>query len=386
MSLSAADKAAPGLLDPGFFERLFEGSGLAVFACTPSGAILAASSLGRALLREAGLEERPISVADLIPNAYRAALEESWQRCVTTLRPLEFRVTLERSGGVASDYAIWLAPIFDPAGALEGMAVWFHDITDRLQLRRSMRKDERLGWLGSMCGAVAHHYNNQLCSIALSIEYAMNMNTTTAMKRALQRTAEAVGRATRLTRQLLAFAQADHRACDLADLTEIVLSYFDEHEERLRERGITMQTQWQLLPTVPVPREQVVIILSNLVENAVEAMPDGGKLNVTLSLADDHTVCLSISDCGTGIHPEQMEHLFEPFYTTKEGELEQGSPRRAGMGLAVVYGLVRDMQGTITVHSTPGQGTRFDVLIPVPQPASEALPCAERHGSPGQGD
>jgi signal transduction histidine kinase len=378
VSLSATDRTAPGRLDPGFFERLFEGSGLAVFACAPSGAILAASSLGRGLLSEAGLGERSVAVADLIPDAYRAVLEESWQRCVTAQRPLEFRVTMERPGG-ASDYAVWLAPIFDGAGALEGVAVWFHDITDRVQLRRSLRKHERLSWLGSMCGAVAHHYNNQLCSIALSLEYAMNMNTTTAMRRALQRTAEAVARAARLTRQLLAFAQADHRACDLADLTEIVLLYFDEHEERLRERGITTQVQWQPLPAVPVPREQVVIILNNLVENAVEAMPAGGELGVALSLADEHTVCLSISDTGPGIRPEQMEHLFEPFYTTKGGEPEQGGPRRAGMGLAVVYGLVRDMQGTVSVHSTPGQGTRFDVLIPVPDPVSPALAC---DGSP----
>lgn len=379
MSLSAADRAvAPGRLDPGFFERLFEGSGLAVFACDPSGTILAASAIGQRLLHEAGLGQRPAAVGDLIPPADRAVLEESWQRCVTALRPLEFRVTLERPGGAPTDYALWLAPIFDEAGVLEGVAVWFHDITDRVQLRRSLRKHERLSWLGSMSGAVAHHYNNQLCSIALSLEYAMNMNTTSAMKRALQRTAEAVARAARLTQQLLAFAQADHRASDLADLTEIVLLYFDEHEERLHKRGVMLQVHWPEppLPAVPVPREQMLIILNNLVENALEAMPTGGRLSVSLGLADGHSVCLSISDTGTGIRPEQMEHLFEPFYTTK-GELEPGGGRRAGMGLAVVYGLVRDMHGTITAHSTPGHGARFDVLIPLSPDPPAVSPCAD---------
>jgi signal transduction histidine kinase len=228
-----------------------------------------------------------------------------------------------------------------------------------------LKKRERLTTLGELCGAVAHHYNNLLCGIATSIEYAMNMNTMTAMRRALLRTTDAVGRASQITRQLLAFAQADHRASDQADLTEIVLYYFDQTEKRLARHNIELALDWQRIPACPLPREQVIVVLDNLVNNAIEAMPSGGTLTVTLARRDEKSVCVSIIDGGGGMSTDNFEHLFEPFYTTK-GELGSGTGRNAGMGLAVAHGLVNEMSGTITASNVPGRGARFDVVLPLP--------------------
>jgi signal transduction histidine kinase len=117
------------------------------------------------------------------------------------------------------------------------------------------------------------------------------------------------------------------------------------------------------IPVFPVPREHMLIILGNLAENALDAMPEGGKLTITLEPADSGHVRLSVQDTGVGLSTELMERLFEPFMTTK-GELVGGSQRKSGMGLAVVYGLVSEMHGTITARNSSSGGAVFEVLLP----------------------
>ncbi|MBI5863684.1 MAG: hypothetical protein HZB38_04085 [Planctomycetes bacterium] len=323
MSASTTDAAAvPRRLDAAFFERLFEA------------------------------ESRPI-------------FEESLRALLHTREPLEFRTSLSASGGSASDYAVWLAPHDNDAGALAGISVWFHDITARAQLRRHSRKSERLHSLGTMSGSIAHHYSNLLGSIAMSLDFALNMNTMSAMRRSLHRTAEAVSRATQLTRQLLAFAQADTRRCDQADLTEMVLYYLDEHESRFSQAGIQLVLNQEPLPIFALPREHFNIVFGNLITNAIEAMPGGGVLTVNLQKVDYRHVRVTVSDTGKGIPNEHMERLFEPFFTTK-GELSEGDRRAAGMGLAVAHGLVNEMNGTVAAFNNPAGGARFEVTLPIP--------------------
>jgi signal transduction histidine kinase len=242
--------------------------------------------------------------------------------------------------------------------------LWFRDITERMRLRRTLKERERLSALGTLSRGVAHHYNNLLCCIATSVEYAINMNTTSAMRRALQRTADAVGRAAQITQQLMSFGQADRREGDLADFTEMVLYYCDQNEERLARLHITLQAEWQVVPAVPVRRDQALIILNNLVDNAIEAMPSGGTLTMTLARRDEDSICLSVADTGPGIDPKHIERVFEPFFTTK-GALGAGAGKNAGMGLAVVHGLVGELHGSITASNIPGGGARFDIILPV---------------------
>lgn len=360
--------AAPSQLDAAFFQRLFDGAGLAVFACDPEGKILEWNPLGERLFRnQHGDLERP-DLRDLLPAEHGSVLEEHLKTLVETRESLEFRTRISDENGETTEYAVWLTPIFAANDRLQCVCVWFNDITARLQLRRSLRKRERLTTLGALAGAVAHHYNNLLCSIATSLEFALNMNTMSAMRRALRRTADAVGRATTLTHQLLAFAQADRRMCDLADLTETVLGYFDRHEAELAARGIELKLDRERIPLVPLPRDQFTIVIDNLTRNAAEAMPDGGVLSVWLRRRDENAVVLAIGDTGPGLSSGQLEHLFEPFFTTK-GELGAGETHQAGMGLAVVHGLISEMRGTISVSNVPGGGARFEIVLPVENPA-----------------
>lgn len=358
-----ATPAKPGRLDPAYLESLFQGAGFAIIACEPDGHVVAGNAVARRLF---GLAQDYVGrpVAELFPARDRESVEHLLETVQTTLEILEFQTRLGGTENDPLEYAVWFTPVLEPDGNLRGVSLWFRDITTRMRLQREVDKRDKLASLGSLSGAVAHHYNNLLCCIATSVEYAINMNTMSAMRRALQRTADAVSRAAHITRQLLTFAQADHRGGDLADLTEVVLYFCDENEARLNQKRIQLVVDWQLIPVVPIRRDQLLVILNNIVENAVDAMPSGGVLTITLGRRDEDSLLLSISDTGSGLPPEHMEHLFEPFFTTK-GELGEGAGRNAGMGLAVAHGLVGEMHGTITGSNIPGRGARFDVVLPI---------------------
>ena len=361
--------AVPVQLDNAFFQRLFEDAGLAIFACDLDGNIAAWNPPAHRLFETHGGESAKPRVASIIPDDQHEELAESFRQLLETHEPLEIRTCLTASDGEATEYALWLTPVFNN-DEIDCVAVWFHNITARIQLRRSVRKRERLTTLGALSGSVAHHYNNLLCSITTSLDLALHMNTMSAMRRVLQRTSDALTRATQLTQQLLAFAQGDHRMCDLADLTEVVLQYFDQHEADLQSYGIELKLEWDRIPCVPLPRDQFMIVIDNIVQNAIEAMPTGGKLSVLLTQRDERSVLFSVSDSGAGIPAEHMEHLFEPFFTTK-GELAAGDTHQPGMGLAVAHGLVSDLHGTIAARNISSGGTRVEIVLPLEDPSKQ---------------
>jgi len=356
---------APAALAGDFYKRLFSDAGLAIFACDVKGGIVAWNELGRRMFARCGFEPLDADVRCVLPESDHAVFDKHLAVLQESRQSTEFRTRIRGADRESDEFAVWLEPLFDDSGRITGVSVWFHDITARLAYRRSLRKRERLTTLGALAGSIAHHYNNLLCGIATSMEYARNMNTMSAMRRALRRTTDTVTRAAELTQQLLAFAQADHRSVDRCDLTEAVLYYFDQHERRLADRGVGIDLEWKDLPIISVRKRHIEIVLDNLVNNAVEAMPNGGMLTVRLGRRDEDHAVLAVADDGTGIAPEHMERLFEPFFTTK-GVLSEGATRQAGMGLAVAHGLVSEMRGLITAVNRPQGGTQFEVILPIP--------------------
>lgn len=354
----------PGMIDPGYYLRLFEGAGLAIVTCTPTGKVIAWNRLAEELFSAQPEFKAGDPISELLTSIEPDVLRESWDGCVRTREPVELRANVQRADRSIGQFAVWLAPTLNLHDEVDGVSVWFQDITSRLRMRQDQRTRERLTTLGALSGAIAHHYNNMLCSIATSLEYALNMNTMTAMRRALQRTADAVSRASGLTQQLLAFAQADHRATDLADFTETVLYFFDEAEDRLAKHRIQLELNWRPSFVLPIPRDALTVVLANIVNNAIEAMPAGGTLTVRLG-ADNTDMVLSIADTGGGIAADHIDRVFEPFFTTK-GELASGATRQAGMGLAVAHGLVHEMHGRISAINSPdGKGAIFEIRLPL---------------------
>jgi signal transduction histidine kinase len=163
----------------------------------------------------------------------------------------------------------------------------------------------------------------------------------------------------------LAFAEGDRRADDLSDFTEVVNDVADEFERKIHGRGIELTLHLPELPILSVVRSQVHTILHNIVQNAVEAMPDGGKLQIEVSLAEK-ALLIRISDTGCGLDAATRSRIFEPFWSTK-GSFATQTGEGTGLGLAIAHGLVKMLGGSILVASELSQGSCFTVILPRPE-------------------
>jgi signal transduction histidine kinase len=145
----------------------------------------------------------------------------------------------------------------------------------------------------------------------------------------------------------------------------VVLTFASLVEKSLDEKHIKLDLQLRPVPVVPVRVDWMHTVLGNLLDNAEDAMPKGGRVDIEVG-SDQKTVWLKFTDEGVGIDPDDWEHVFEPFYTTK-GLTGSGQQNKAGLGLAVVHGLVKEMHGEIDVNSTPAGGATFRIRFGRPK-------------------
>jgi two-component system cell cycle sensor histidine kinase/response regulator CckA len=273
------------------------------------------------------------------------------------------------------------APGPDRDGIPSGVIGIATDITERVRLQKQMRNMQQLEAIGRLAGGIAHDFNN-LLNIVLGYAQLLSEGTdlTEKMKKGLGQIHRAGERAAALTHQLLAFSRKQVLQPKLIDLNAIVA---DVQKMLSRVIGEDIELVIRLHPSLapvkadPVQMERVLI---NLAVNARDAMPSGGTLlmettNVELSEAYVHQhpglpfgqcVVLTVSDTGHGMDDETLEHIFEPFFTTKE--LGKGT----GMGLASVHGIVTQSGGSVSVSSTPGKGTTFQIYLPAETVSAEA--------------
>ena len=286
-----------------------------------------------------------------------------------------------RKDGTALDVSVTIAPIYDSTGVITGASVIDRDITQRLALERErlalearLNQSERLESMGRLAGGIAHDFNNLLGVI---LNYATfvseELNDEAAALADLEHIRTAAQRASALTRQLLAFARKEVMQPKVLDLNDVVSGV----EELLRrtiseqvELSITLATDLWRIEVDPGRIEQVLV---NLVINARDAMPEGGKLFIDTKNVDvDHTfapldspmvpghyVRLRVSDTGFGMSTDVLQHAFEPFFTTK------ATGEGTGLGLPMVYGIIRQAGGDIRVYSEIGLGTSCNVYLPV---------------------
>jgi PAS domain S-box-containing protein len=257
------------------------------------------------------------------------------------------------------------------------------DITERKALEEQLRRSQEMEAVGQLAGGVAHEFNNMLAVIRGNAELLL-MNEGQHMaetREGLTQVVEASERAANLTRQLLAFSRKQVMQPQPLLLNEVVANLTKVLDPVISE-NIELQCQYAaLLPYVQADTGMMEQVILNLVLNARDAMPNGGQLRVTtepLSLDEAQArvhpearagkfVCLSVSDTGNGIAPEVLPRIFEPFFTTK------GIGKRTGLGLATVYGIVKQQQGWLEVSSQVGEGSTFKVFLPaIPTPAGLA--------------
>jgi PAS domain S-box-containing protein len=267
-----------------------------------------------------------------------------------------------------------ISPVRDADGEITHFISNGRDLTDRLRLEAQLLQAQKMDAIGRLAGGVAHDFNNLLTIITSYAELALDaVPEESALEAKVHEILLAARRAAELTRQLLAFSRKQPQALRVVELNPVVGNI-----AKMLPRLIGEDIEFSFVPgerlgQVRVDPMQIEQILMNLAANARDAMPEGGHLRIETSdiLLDGdyihgkpavipmgHYALITVTDDGCGIPREDLPHIFEPFYTTKP------SGKGTGLGLATVYGIVKQNRGFIWVYSEPGSGTIFKIYLP----------------------
>lgn len=266
-----------------------------------------------------------------------------------------------------------ISPIPDALGQIAGFVAIKRDVTQQLQLERQLLQSQKLESVGRLAGGVAHDFNNLLTVINGHAAFlAEGIDRRDPLWSSAEEILKAGERAAALTRQLLAFSRKEVIQLRALDLNTTMRD--SEHMlQRLIGEDIALVTQLDPgLGQVMADPEQMHQVMMNLVVNARDAMPDGGRLEIAtanVEVAKDGAglpaaarlgryVVVTVSDTGSGIDDQTREHIFEPFFTTK------GPDKGTGLGLSTVYGIMQQSGGWIEVSSELGSGTSFRLYFP----------------------
>ncbi|HOD83656.1 MAG: Wide host range VirA protein [Planctomycetes bacterium ADurb.Bin126] len=347
-----------------FYRVLCDRAAVALAATDEHFNIVFWNQAAQALLGPAADQVLGKPLHSVVPPNRRKLLQRLLHRTVRRNETSQFEVRLTGTDDHARDLMVVLSPIPSRNSQACGIAAWVIDETAQKQMAQRLAQAEKMASLGTLANGVAHHFNNILGGVATFVDFALSSNDLIAMKRALQMTAEAAARASKITQSLLSFANTGRQREDMADLTEILLTFVHLVERPLGQRRIHVQLDLKAIPVLPVEANRMHQVLGNLLANAEEAMPDGGTIDISIARQDNEIV-VGFADTGCGIEAKYLPMVFEPFFTTK-GLLAGGDKANPGLGLSIVHGLVRELGGRITVLSECGHGTRFNIFFPLP--------------------
>ena len=280
-----------------------------------------------------------------------------------------------------------------PAGSILYIDGFVQDISERRRLLEQLVQSQKMEAVGRLAGGIAHDFNNLLTVIAGYCEMlADRLGDSSRARAEIQEVRDAVALAADLTRQLLAFSRQQVLQLRKVDVNSVLRNI---HPMLRRLIGETVELVLSLADgraTVRADPTQLEQVIMNLVVNARDAMPAGGRLTLVtrcrqagaaadtepLDVLPGPAVVMEVIDTGDGMTEEVLRHLFEPFFTTKP------PGRGTGLGLSTVYGIVRQSGGTISASSSPGRGSRFTVALPMADDDSDGWePAGRPPGGPG---
>ena len=278
-----------------------------------------------------------------------------------------------------------ISPIRDAEGRITHFVSNGRDYTERLRLEAQALQSQKMDAIGRLAGGIAHDFNNLLTIITSYSELALDSVISGSPTQArIQEILSAARRAADLTRQLLAFSRKQPQALRVAELNPVVGAIVKTLHRLIGEDIELIFVPGQGLGRVRLDPVQIEQILMNIAANSRDAMPQGGRCTIETSnvqldeqyidrkraiIPTGRYAVLTITDTGTGIPADHLPHVFEPFYTTKP------SGKGTGLGLATVYGIVKQNHGFVWAYSEPGMGTIFKIYLPcVPDQPSTLEP------------
>ncbi len=363
------------------YRDLFENASALIQIVTPDGGLLYVNRAWRETLGYEETDLAELSMKDLVdpdcgtdPEKILQQINEQGKidRINTVFRARDGRKIMIE--GTANSAVVDRRP---------GFTRWIcRDVTEKVRIEAEMFKTQKLESLGLLAGGIAHDFNNLLTAIKGNVSIAkMSLDPEEKVFSRLCDTEKAIVRTQALTRQLLTFSKGGSPIKKSASIREII---FESAQFSLSGSNVSCDMHLdEGLWAVEVDAGQIGQVIQNLVNNAAQAMPDGGVItisgsNVTVpagkmpSLGEGEYVRISVQDHGTGISPQCLPKIFDPYFTTKE--------KGNGLGLAVAYSVIANHGGRIFVESEPGTGTVFHIYLPAAdvsaEPVSESVETA----------
>ncbi len=387
--ITARKQAERALIEShGLLQAVVEGTSDPIFIKDLQGRYLMINSAGAAALGRSADQMLGKADRELFALEEAARASDRDQEVIATEQARAFQET-RRIGDQVRHYLTTKAAYRDLAGQVVGLFGISRDVTDMVLLEDQLRQAQKLEAIGQLAGGVAHDFNNLLTVVTGCTELALLETADAGVAPLLTEIRDAAGRAAALTRQLLAFSRQQVLDAQVVDLNQ-VLTRVASLLKRLI--GADVELSLRLAPALgpvkvdPAQFEQAIV---NLAVNARDALPEGGWLTLETSnveigatLAAPHPelpagsyVLVTVSDSGQGMEPSTIARIFEPFFTTKS--VGKGT----GLGLAMVYGFIKQSGGHIEVQSEVGQGTAFRLYLPL---AKEPLTVAAPRPAPAQ--
>ncbi len=275
------------------------------------------------------------------------------------------------------------APILDAKSNIIGVVLVFRDVTEKLRLEQEQLKLKKLESIGILAGGIAHDFNNILTGLFGNLELArLKLSNKSPAFNYIQTAFTALERATKLTKQLLTFAKGGEPILENVNIKSIIKSNveFNLSGSKIKPIFDFPDNIWEIM----ADKGQISQVISNLIINSKQAMPDGGKIYISvkniksiekegISHYKGKYVLITIKDEGIGISQKHIEKIFDPYFSTKQ----EGS----GLGLAIVHSIISKHNGYISVESSIGKGTTFYIYLPASKPRKNNMIKRKRNKS-----
>jgi two-component system, NtrC family, sensor histidine kinase PilS len=322
-----------------------------------SGQVLHINRFGESILGRSIAEIRGQRVSDVFRTGLLEPAAMDARELIVSLGRLE--LGYERPDGRRLELGVSVSPLTKPQAGQGGHLLVFQDLTDIKRLEQEVRIKEKLAAVGEMAAYLAHEIRNPLGSISGSAQVLMGEpNISAEQERLLEIIRRESKRLSESVQQFLHQARPNGRPLEPVDIAPLIsetVTLLKNDREVSPEHRIAFQAEPGAYVCM-ADRDQIIQVFWNLARNGIEAMPDGGVLEIRLRREGEEVV-LSVRDQGRGMAQEEQRRIFEPF--------QSSTPKGTGLGLAIVYRIIREHRGDIAVRSIPGRGTVIEVRLPL---------------------
>lgn len=268
-------------------------------------------------------------------------------------------ITMEMPDGGKKIFDITKTPLLDNRMDPYGTVIVFEDITEKITMQQQLLTSEKLASIGLLSAGVAHEINTPLTGISSYVQILQKKLSASDHSQVLEKIEAQTDRVAKIVKNLLNFArnpsESSFKKIDLSENLHEIISLIDY---KLKNMNIDLDLDLHPVKPIWAQGERMQQVFINIILNAMDAMPDGGKLRIELTQTDNQAV-VAIEDTGTGIKNQHLPHIFDPFFTTK------GIGKGTGLGLSISYAIIKEHEGRVTVESEIGKGSRFVIFIPM---------------------